>query len=233
MRHWLLCLCVVVPGPGVADTSLDVGGFLRIYAMTSNIPLDRQTRVAQRLWVPQIPLEGANIAGGQRTNLHARESRLWLTASTPLSAAGGETFNAYIEYDLNESALDHRPRLRHAYVSVGPLLAGQTYTTFTNTTALADIEAAIAVGNIVTRQPMVRWTQSLPAEGLQLSIALEAARTRSISQTEAGIRQDQQDTPPDLVLRLDHAWAGGNWSVAGISRRITVGDPGQETHSRR
>ena len=207
--------------PGT-DTSVGIGGFIRAYALVSDIRLDKDSRLAQQLQVPQIPVASSAAQDGSYRNLHAKESRLWLKSYTPTRFG---LLSAYLEYDLNESVSDYASRRRHTYASLGGLLVGQTYSTFTNTAALADIEAAHAVGNIVTRQPLLRWTQDLGDSGYQLMVAMESAESKLVRGNTATITTLEHDTNPDIVLRINRLAGWGNVSVAAMSRRIALHSP--------
>jgi hypothetical protein len=100
------------------------------------------------------------------------------------------------------------PRLRHAFVKYKNILVGQTWTTFQNTSALA--EAADFGGPLVAaafiRQTQVRYTNG----GLQLSI--ENPHTRG------GTSGD--DSVPDFIAKYTFTGDWGNVSVSGLARQL-------------
>ncbi|MDP2561660.1 DcaP family trimeric outer membrane transporter [Psychrobium sp. 1_MG-2023] len=104
------------------------------------------------------------------------------------------------------------PRLRHAFIKYQNVLVGQTWTTFMNTSALA--EAADFGGPLVAaafiRQGQVRYTNG----GLQLAL----------ENPESDKGDNTQDSMPDLVAKYTFKGDWGNVSVAGLARQLnTVG----------
>ncbi|MBU2871852.1 DcaP family trimeric outer membrane transporter [Colwellia sp. E2M01] len=109
-----------------------------------------------------------------------------------------------------------KPRLRHAFVKYKDILVGQTWTTFQNTSSLA--EAADFAGPLVAsafiRQGQIRYTNG----GLQLSI--------ENPETYGGVHGD--DSIPDFIGKYTFSGDWGNVSVAGLVRQLqTTG--GSET----
>ena len=100
------------------------------------------------------------------------------------------------------------PRLRHAFIKYKNILVGQTWTTFMNTSAIA--EAADFGGPLVAsafvRQYQVRYTNG----GLQLS--LENPETRG--GTKGG------DSVPDFIAKYTLKGDWGNVSVSGLARQL-------------
>lgn len=106
------------------------------------------------------------------------------------------------------------PRLRHAFIKYKNILVGQTWTTFQNTSSLA--EAADFGGPLVAsafiRQGQVRYTIG----GLQ--IALE--------NPESFGGQSGDDKVPDFIAKYTFKGDWGNISVSGLARQLqtTGGD---------
>lgn len=100
------------------------------------------------------------------------------------------------------------PRLRHAFIKYKNVLVGQTWSTFQNTSALA--EAADFGGPLVSaafiRQYQIRYTNG----GLQLS--LENPETRG------GTSGD--DSRPDVIAKYTFKGDWGNVSVSGLLREL-------------
>ncbi len=204
-----------------SDTSIGFGGFTKLHMMYTDVSIAKDKWGHQEFYGADIPVGERNQTG--QFNAQVKESRLWFKSFTP-SAFGD--INTLIELDLDQSASTYTPRLRHAYGSVGNFLAGQTYTTFTNTSALAEIEAATAVGNIVVRQPLVRWTQPIPDTSMNVMLAMEfpSSRFTRSSSTSATIENLDDEQFPDMVLRLNSTQEWGNVSLAGMAREIRYRD---------
>lgn len=104
------------------------------------------------------------------------------------------------------------PRLRHAFIKYKNILVGQTWTTFMNTSALA--EAADFGGPLnasaFIRQGQIRYTQG----NFQVSI----------ENPESDKGDPTQDSIPDVIAKYTFKGDWGNVSVAGLARQLnTVG----------
>ena len=100
------------------------------------------------------------------------------------------------------------PRLRHAFIKYKDVLVGQTWTTFQNTSSLA--EAADFGGPLVAsafiRQGQVRYTIG----GLQLAI----------ENPESFGGQSGNDNVPDFIAKYTFKGDWGNISVSGLARQL-------------
>ena len=101
-----------------------------------------------------------------------------------------------------------KARLRHAFVKYKDVLIGQTWTTFQNTSSLA--EAADFGGPLVAsafiRQGQIRYTNG----GLQLSI--------ENPETYKGVHGD--DSIPDFIGKYTFKGDWGNVSLSGLARQL-------------
>ena len=102
------------------------------------------------------------------------------------------------------------PRLRHAFIKYKDVLVGQTWTTFQNTSSLA--EAADFGGPLVAsafiRQGQVRYTVG----GLQLAI----------ENPESFGGQSGNDKVPDFIAKYTFKGDWGNVSVSGLARQLNT-----------
>jgi len=107
-----------------------------------------------------------------------------------------------------------KPRLRHAFIKYKNVLVGQTWTTFQNTSSLA--EAADFGGPLVAsafiRQGQVRYTMG----GLQLSI--ENPETYGGNNIVQG--GTANDSVPDFIAKYTFKGDWGNVSVSGLARQL-------------
>jgi len=103
-----------------------------------------------------------------------------------------------------------KPRLRHAFVKYKDVLVGQTWTTFQNTSSLA--ESADFGGPLVAsafiRQGQIRYTMG----GLQLSI--------ENPETYKGVSGD--DSIPDFIGKYTFKGDWGNVSLSAVGRQLQV-----------
>ncbi|TAN49431.1 MAG: porin [Methylococcaceae bacterium] len=215
--------------PGTA-TSLGVGGFVKVDALLANVSMGRERMGDQQLIYSQIPV-GSIHGEHSQTTFHAKESRVWLRSFTPTS--WGDV-NTYVEVDFfgDAATYTYTPRLRHAYGSIGNLLAGQTWTTFLNTAVLPDhLDPGGSAGSVsVWRQPLLRWTQPFSVAGtpLEIQAAVESPRSRlrggAVADADAFVAPNA-DRYPDLVARLNYNPDWGNLSLAALGRQIRNTDP--------
>ena len=114
-----------------------------------------------------------------------------------------------------------KPRLRHAFVKYKNFLVGQTWTTFQNTSSLA--EAADFGGPLVAsafiRQGQIRYTNG----GLQLSIE----NPESYGGYRGADKRD--DNMPDFIGKYTFKGDWGNVSVSGLARQLKTASNKSET----
>jgi DcaP outer membrane protein len=215
--------------PG-SNTSVTLGGYVKLDAVFSN----PSTGVDQKgdLFLDPTTIQVGPGAGNNERNqvkFGARESRFFMKTNTPTEVGD---LNTHIEVDFygadgNESVSNSQGlRLRHAYGTLGHLLAGQTWTNFMNAASLPDtLDFGGPVGQIFDRQAQVRWTQSFdPSEwtsGGQWSVALE--NPESVVQIPGGgsFRADD-DRFPDFTGQVLFNTSRGKISFHGLVRQIRV-----------
>src|SRR5439155_5500492 len=149
-----------------SSTSIKLGGYVKLDAVYSDITQGVDAVANQQTVDTAIPVgpDGtpADHKRGQLT-LHARQTRLNLTTSTPASHGNLTTFieGDFFGADGNESVTNSNGlRIRHAYGALGNFLAGQYWTNFFDENAYAEtVEFGGPVGEIFVRQAQARWTQ--------------------------------------------------------------------------
>lgn len=143
-----------------------------------------------------IPVSGDPGADkGPRTSFWANPSRLSFDART--KAPGGQTIRAFVDGDF--AGASNGFRLRNAYFQVGRLLAGQTWSTFSDPDAdSGDIDFEGMNAENVKRQAQFRVTGRLsPAVLLAASIEYPNASLTDVDGTIVkGVNQ-----VPDIVAR--------------------------------
>ena len=141
-----------------------------------------------------IPTSDANDPGDS-TRIHARQSRLNLDVSGPTTVG---PFRAFVEGDFFSD--QNGFRMRHAYGTVGPVLGGQTWSTFMDEDAMPetiDFESPIAFPLI--RQAQVRWTHMCES-GSYWAISLEDPDSDIIA--PVGVTGESDEPLPDINGRL-------------------------------
>lgn len=209
--------------PG-SNTSVTFGGYVKLDGVFTN-PSAGVASTADLELEPGSIAVGPNAKDGERNQfkLGARQSRLFAGTSTP-TAWGALT--TYVEGDLygaagNESVSNSNNfRVRHAYGTLGGLLAGQTWTNFSDVSAYPEtVDFGGSVGEIFARQAQVRWTKSFA--GGQWSVALENPETVATLLNGTQFRADD-DRLPDLTGMVRFNTAYGNYSIAGLARQLRV-----------
>lgn len=219
-----------IPG---TDTSIGMGGFVKMDTLFSNVSAGRDKLGDQQLVFSQIPVSSASGEYSQTTFL-AKDSRLWFKSFTP---SNWGNINTYMEFDFygDPATYSYTPRLRHAYGSIGNFLAGQTWTTYTNISASPDhLESGTSAGALsATRHPLIRWTQALDGFEIPIEVqaALETPRSRIwapndptnpsvTSVADNSLTTPNADRYPDLVARVNFKPEWGNISFAALGRQI-------------
>lgn len=209
-----------VPG---TNTSIGLGGFAKLDALFSSVSMGKDKFGNQHLEVAEIPVATIPEGDSDQIAIHAKESRFWFRSLTP--SQWGEV-NSYLELDFqgDAAAYTYTPRLRHAYGSIGNLLAGQTWSTFMNSQALADtLDSNISAGALLAlRQPQLRWTQPFSIQGTPMEwlLALEAPKTRVWDVKSNGLTTVSNSHFPDLVARINLNPDWGNISLAAMGRQL-------------
>jgi hypothetical protein len=210
--------------PG-SDTSVTLGGYVKLDAIYSDRASGRGGATGDQEYEAGAVPVGPDAADKQRgqVKLHARQSRFNIKTSTPSSLGDLTTF---VEFDLfgasgNESVSNsNNLRVRHAYGTLGNLLAGQTWTTFSDVATYPEtVDFGGPAGVIFARQAQVRWTQ--PFAGGQWAVALENPETVVSLPTGQTFRADD-DHVPDIAgnIKFDTSW--GKYSIAALARQIRV-----------
>ena len=135
-------------------------------------------------------------SGPQRgnTRLHARQTRLNLDVRHPSELGDVQIFAEGDFFGTGNTV-----RLRHAYGKLGPVLAGQTWSTFMDEIIMPDlVDFESPTGALLTRRAMLRWTQPVSnIDGLEYSLAVEDPSPAFTS--TAGTFQNAL---PDFIGRL-------------------------------
>ena len=199
-----------------SDLSFKIGGYVKLDFIHD---LD-YVRTGDLFVQTAIPVDGDDDAGRSgETRLTARQSRVNLDvrAATQLGL-----FRGFTEGDFFGSGSTFQ--LRHAYVELGHLLAGQTWSTFMDITAWPEILGFEGPDVAVfARQAQVRWTQPVTNE-LTLALGLEDP-SGDFTDSAGGVdSKDALNQWPDLTshLRLQDFW--GHLQLGGLVRQIQFDD---------
>jgi hypothetical protein len=162
-----------IPG---TDAAIKFGGRIRFSAVFTLAPLGSDDRFLTN----SIPVEPTDDAAGKgpRTNFSANTSRFSFEMRTP---TGAGQLRTYIEGDFYGSNFANQQinfRLRQAYAQFHGVLAGQTWSTFSDPAASPlDMDFEGINSENVVRQPQIRYTAQVRDD---LTVA-GAAETPAVS----------------------------------------------------
>jgi hypothetical protein len=152
---------------------------------------------------------------GQNFRLHARDTRLSLDVRGSVDA---HELRLFVETDFAEGA-GYGLRVRHAYGSWGPVLAGQTWSTFMDELIIPktiDLEPPMTFPFF--RVAQMRLTQDLNSRATW-AIAIEDASHKL--DIPAGLSGREEHPMPDVTGRL--RWTEKTWhtQVSGFVGMVT------------
>jgi hypothetical protein len=174
--------------------------------------------------VNAIDTRGTRI-GDDALRIHGRETRLNIDLNkqnTPLGPA-----RAFVEGDFfgaggNELLSNSDAfRLRHAFVEVGPVLAGQWWSTFTDPSAYAEtLDFQGPGGEGFIRQGLVKYEHKF-GNGFSVAGAIENPEGRVQFGSAAAVASTR-DTYPDFVGRVRYQSGFGHIQAAGVVTRVNA-----------
>ena len=221
--------------PGT-NTSMQIGGFAQlslIYDINHASGDAVSSNGASGSSFPSAGTAAANRQGNFR--LHARRSRFFVRTWTPTDYG---SLHTRIEGDFfgtggNQLVSNSNSfRIRHAYGSLGPVLAGQTDTTirFTKFEMFSFQDRGLA-GNGNGRQGQIRYMHKFGG-GTVLLVAVENPETNLaiVSGTfvdpvviSAG---GAPDRVPEFVVALQHVWSNGRVKFGAVFGEEGIDDGG-------
>lgn len=224
--------------PGT-NTSISIGGYVK-----ADLLWDLGARGSLTVGAGS-PNNGNNAANnatnGGSFQFHARESRFYIRTWTPTDWGELATHFEGDFYGLDVGGVNVAPefRLRHAYGQLGPVLAGQTWTTWMPVWAGPEIlDFGGAYSAIFVRQTQVRYTHNFGG-GFFMQAAIENPIRRGLPAPFGGEAQASGNGPtfinttgsgnasigsqsmPDFVLTAYYNMPRGRLWVGGIIRRLT------------
>jgi hypothetical protein len=236
----------LVPG---TNTSLKIGGYAKVdyqYDMGTAQNFNANGQGSATL-ISAIPLDD-NIPGSAVNPQHsihgdsritAAESRINVETRTPtgygelkvfieadFEGTSGVTPGNTFEFNSDRTAF----ALRHAYGTLGPLLAGQYFSLFEDIAAAPetlDFDGAIGVAGPL-RQPQIRYVYNA-GNGLTFAASVENPQTSIISTTVNNVNNEfgtstfgllQGEKVPDLVGAIIWAQGPAHLAFRGVLRDL-------------
>lgn len=203
--------------PGT-DFSMKLGGYVKLDVIHDFQELGNRYKFSTQSIA--VPTETDSV-----TTIHARESRLSFDLRGPTA---GHELRVFVEGDFFGSGDTFE--LRHAFGSLGGLLAGQTWTTYMDLSSRpSTLDFEGPDGEIFVRQPMVRWTQGMGARS-NFSVAIEDS-TADIG-SASGASEESSTSMPDLAANVRLEGEGRHAQLSGVLRYLEVdgsaGSPDEE-----
>jgi hypothetical protein len=179
----------------------------------------------------KIPTTKGQFGSDGQSIIGIRQSRLGVDMTQDVA---GQPLHVKFEIDLFGTGNDEGKttlRLRHAYGSWGPLLAGQTNSNFMDIDNFPNVVDYWGPnGMVFVRTPQVRYT--FKSGHNEFAVAIE----KSVSDIDPGnireidpivgenLRGDEKI--PDFTARYRYDGSWGHFQLAGILRRIGYDNPG-------
>lgn len=222
---------IAAPAEGfkVGNTTVKIGGFIKTVASFSEFSSGEvaANALGRDFYLPaQIPVGTGR--GSQVFDASAKQTRLWTNLTTDIA---GHTLKGYIEGDFQTTAGAGSERttngynlaVRRAFVQLDNLTIGQDWTTFQYLGALPESTDFVGAteGTVFARQPLIRYTKKLSPIAT-LHVSLENSETASATTSGPALTENDDDKLPDLAARLQLNTKLGEFSIAGIARRLVV-----------
>lgn len=205
------------------DTEIKFGGYVKLDTMISDYadgPAPSSDNIGRQIYIPSLtPIGGEG--DDPVIDFHARQSRFFLDTKTMLD--NGETLGAHIEMDFmltpqgdQRISNSYNPRLRHAYITYGNWLFGQTWSNFQDTSILAESVDFIGItdGIVFNRQAQIRYTQG------GFSVSVETPETTVTPYGGGGRITSSDGYIPDVVVKYKGAKEDLTYSFAAIVRQL-------------
>jgi hypothetical protein len=156
----------------------------------------------------------------RRFHMSANQSRLSFAFKFPKA---GKNITALLEGDFLSSQIGANAflRLRHAYLTYGDLLVGQTWTNFGDVNAspnTLDLEGPNSRPN--SRVAQIRWRRNLN-EKLDLTLAMEEPKT---DYTPLDSADNVKSGFPEVVVKPNYRFKNGHWANSLIYKPIIYTD---------
>lgn len=190
------------------DTKVTLGGYIKADIANTNNGVAAQ---GNQMFVRQ-DAAGATSAGDSTWDMTAAESRIWIKTDT-----NGLKTHIEGDFDIHSSSSNEFVsnsryfRLRHAYLSNGAWLAGQTWSTFMDLSHLSELlDFGQHASTLFVRQNQVRYTMPMGDSSLMLAIENSSTLASGGGSTQVGSR-------PDLIARYNMKGDWGNASIGLLS----------------
>jgi hypothetical protein len=174
------------------NVTLKFGGFIKLDIIQDFNPIGQ----TDQFDISSIPTDGSS---GTNFRIHARQSRVNMDLHAPVL---GKDMRIFTEIDFFGSNNSYTPRLRHVYANWGPVLAGQSWSTFVDEHAMPntiDFESPNTFPNLRVAQLRLT-THTGKDKHVALSFAIEEATHKIIAPDS--ITGKENKLTPNFVGRV-------------------------------
>jgi hypothetical protein len=210
---------IAIPG---TDLSLAIGGYIKVDFIQDFSGIGD----AFEFKTNSIPVEGSSAADQSgRTTIHARETRFNLDLRS--NGTGRHPFRAFVEGDFFGDGNSFR--LRHGYGEFGPILGGQTWSTFQDISARGlTIDFEGPDGEVFVRQAMIRFTHRIDEHW---SIAVAAENPSPQFAVPSDLTGSARAAMPDIPGYVRYQRGAGHVQVAGLVRQLRFDGTGDSDNA--
>lgn len=193
---------------------ISIGGYIKV-----DLLYDMGSSAGDSVFLPTLSM---NKNTGDKTRIHARESRFNITYKD--KGKYGD-IKGFIEVDFfgtkgtEDISNSDGLRLRHAYGEVGNFLFGQTWSNFTDVNSMPEtLDFGNPEGLNATRQAQFRYTFTKNA--WKTAFSVENPESDFIDSN--GNSDEKSDKMPDLILSTKYSFDTGHIALAGVYRQISA-----------
>lgn len=173
----------------------------------------------------RIPTADGQFGDDGQASISVKQSRFGIKGSQEIA---GKPATFKFEFDMfgvGENAGETHMRLRHFYGTWGPILVGQTNTTFMDVDIFPNtVEYWGPNGMVFLRNPMVRYTWL--SGGHEVAVAIEkpgndidTGNIRTVDPTLGAAIHGSEEVP-DLTAHWRYSGGWGHVQLAGILRQV-------------
>lgn len=204
------------------DAAIKIGGYVKADLITDFDPIESTDAFDTGSILTDAP-------DRRNSRFHAKATRLSFDTRWKLS---DEVARAFIEVDFfgESTSANAALRLRHAYGTLGNLTVGQTWTTFTDPSAVPQtLDFEGGVSNVNRRQGLVRVTMPLAIDGVSFAVGVENPRISL--EIPAGLQGEARTETPDFItnLRFEQDWC--EFQIAMVLRELGFQPVGQKVQT--
>lgn len=201
------------------DAALKIGGYVKADLITDFDPIGAtDTFDTGTIEVDSI--------GRRNARFHARQTRLSFDNRWRI---GDEIARAFVEVDFfgDRTGANDALRLRHAYGTMGYLIVGQTWTAFTDPSAVPQtLDFEGAVSNVNRRQGLIRVEVPFAFDGLMFAASIENPSTTIEAPTQ--VQGEARTETPDFISRLRFEADRSEFQIAMVLRELGFQPLGQD-----